>query len=85
MHDQHQHYQGQFSLYFEARDALEGRTKIASFDENMPASKAVLIVLTKNLVKDDWCRFLIEEAYTLKIDGFIKNIQIIMVGDACSF
>lgn len=85
MHDQHQHYQGQFSLYFEARDALEGRTRIASFDENMPASKAVLIVLTKNLVKDDWCRFLIEEAYTLKIDGFIKNIQIIMVGDACSF
>ena len=85
MHDQHQHYQGQFSLYFEARDALEGRTKIASFDENMPASKAVLIVLTGNLGRDKWCHFLIDEAYTLKTEGCIQSIQIIMVGGACSF
>lgn len=46
----------------------------------MPASRGVLIVLTRHLDKDAWCRFLIEQAYSLKVEGSIENIQIIMVG-----
>lgn len=85
MHDQEQHYPGRFSLFFEVRDALEGKPRIASFDENMPASYAVLIVLTKSLAKDAWCNFLIDQAYSLKVDGWIKKIKIIMVSGSYSF
>lgn len=69
-----------FKLYFEDRDATLGMNRIKNFEESMPACRAVLVVLTRNLEGDAWCHFLLEQAEELKVDGKIDRIQVVKVG-----
>ncbi|KAK7114364.1 insulin-like growth factor-binding protein complex acid labile subunit [Littorina saxatilis] len=78
--DPQSRYKGKFTIYFEELDAVPCQTKIANFEKSMPASRAVLVVLTQDLNEDRWCRFLLDQAYQLKIDGEIEKVEIIKVG-----
>ncbi|KAL8592985.1 hypothetical protein ACOMHN_017915 [Nucella lapillus] len=80
MRDPEQRYPGKFSLYFEERDMIVGKTKVHNFDRFMRTCRAALVVLTPHLKGDTWGLFLLEQAYHMKIDGEIEQIHIIMVG-----
>lgn len=70
-------YGGRFRLYYEPRDEKDGRTHVGNFDENMPLCRAALVVLSRDLVRDDWCRFLIDQSYQLKAENRLKEVRII--------
>ncbi|XP_076448716.1 uncharacterized protein LOC143285376 [Babylonia areolata] len=80
MQDREQRYQGRFSLYFEERDAIPGKIKVANYEDSMPRCRCALVVLSRYLKGDAWCEFLVEQAYHLKIEGLLDRIQILMVG-----
>ncbi|KAK7500304.1 hypothetical protein BaRGS_00008527, partial [Batillaria attramentaria] len=69
-----------FKLYFEERDANPGKNRIKNWEDDMPACSAALVVLTRNLNDDAWCKFLLEQAEELRIAGEIDRIQIVKVG-----